>query len=156
MHDQRIRYPSYSFLLDALSFYVNFLLSIPKLVKTSFHYALHSQQNHEFTHVYPSLQTESFPSPCIFEFDHDISFKPHELKGHPCEPQETIANNTSLPHSSISSNIPNRYRPLHLPLSLHDFPTKHYKYLPKFDGESITLQLKNIYKPLSISVTSLK
>ena len=37
------------------------------------------------------------------------------------------------------SNIPNRYRPLHLPHVLHDFPTKHYKYLPKFDGESKNL-----------------
>ena len=45
---------------------------------------------------------------------------------------------TILPfHVSLFlSNIRNRYRPLHLPLILHDFPTKHYKYLPKFDGES--------------------
>ena len=47
---------------------------------------------------------------------------------------ETIVDNTSIPHSSVSSNIPNRYKPLHLPLILHDFPTKNYKYLPKFDG----------------------
>ena len=26
--------------------------------------------------------------------------------------------------------------PLCLPQILHDFPTRHYKYLPKFDGES--------------------
>ena len=55
MHDQRIRYPSFNFLLDALSFFVNILLSIPKLVKIFFHHALHSQHNHEFTPIYPSL-----------------------------------------------------------------------------------------------------
>ena len=27
-------------------------------------------------------------------------------------------------------------KPLQLPPILHDFPAKHYKYLPKFDGES--------------------
>ena len=27
------------------------------------------------------------------------------------------------------------YRPLKLPSILHDFPQKHYKYIPKFSGE---------------------
>ena len=142
MNDKRIRYSSFNFLLDALSFFVNLLLSIPKLVKTVFHYALHSQQNHQFTPVYPSLRTESFPSPCTFDFDRDLSFEPHDLKGHPCEPHETTANNTSISHSSISSDIPNRYRPLHLPHILHNFPTKHYTYLPKLDGESKNLTVE--------------
>ena len=106
MHDKRIRYSGFSFLQYVLSFFVNILLSIPKLVKTVFHYALHSQHNHEFTHVYPSLRTESFPSPCMFDFDRDISFKSHDLKGHPCEPHETTANNAFIPHGSVSSNIP--------------------------------------------------
>ena len=139
MHDKRIRYSSFSFLLYALSFFVNILLSIPKLVKTVFHYALHSKQNHEFTPVYPSLRTESIPSPCTFDFDQELSFEPHDIKGHPCEPHETMTDNTSIPHISVSSNIPNWYKPLHLPLILHDFPIKHYKYLPKFDGESKNL-----------------
>ena len=139
MHDKRIRYSSFSFIQDVLSFFETFLLSLPKLVKIVFHYALHSKQNHEFTHVYPSLWTESIPPPCTFDFDRDISFETHDLKGNPCEPHETTTNNTSIPHSSVSSNIPNRYRPLHLPLILHDFPTKHYKYLPNFDGESKNL-----------------
>jgi hypothetical protein len=38
-------------------------------------------------------------------------------------------------HNPISSKIKERYRPLKLPYVLHDFPTKHYKYLPIFDGE---------------------
>lgn len=31
--------------------------------------------------------------------------------------------------------IKDRYRPLILPNTFHDFPLKHYKYLPKFVGE---------------------
>ena len=156
MHDENIRYSSFSFLQDVLSFFVNILLYFPKLVKTVFHYALHSKQNHEFTPVYPSLRTESISSSYAFDFDQDPSFEPHGIKDHPCEPHETKVDNTSVPHSPISSNIPNRYRPLHLPLILHDFPTKHYKYLPKFDGESKNLTAENMYKSLSTSLTFLK
>ena len=36
----------------------------------------------------------------------------------------------------VSPSLPSRYKPLQLPPILHDFPVKHYKYLPKFDGES--------------------
>ena len=135
-HEEKIRYSSFSFLQDLLSFLVNFFLSFPKIVKTVFHCSLHSKQNHEFTHVYPSLWSESISSSCTFDFDQDPSFEPHDIKYHPCEPHETIVDNTSIPHTYVSSNVPNWYRPLHLPLILHDFPTKHYKYLPKFDGES--------------------
>ena len=135
MHDKKMRYSSFSFLQDVLSLLVKFFLSFPKLVKTVFHCSLHTKQNHEFTPVYPSLRTESIPSLCMFDVDQYLSFKPYDIKGHPCDPLEAIVDNTSIPHSSVSSNIPNRYRTLHLPLILHDFPTKYYKYLHKFDGE---------------------
>ena len=125
------------------SFFLNILLSIPKLFKTNFHYALHSEQSYEFTPVYPSLRTKSFPSPCTFDFDRDLSFEPYDLKGHSCKPHETTTNSTSIPHSSVSSYIPNRYRPLYLPHILHNFPTKHYKFLPKFDGEIKNLTYEN-------------
>ena len=36
----------------------------------------------------------------------------------------------------VSPISPIRYKPLQLPPILHDFPMKHYKYLPKFDEES--------------------
>ena len=134
MHDEKIRYSSFSFLQDVISFFVNFFLYFPKLVKIVFHCSLHSKQNHEFTHVYPSLRTERISSSCPLDFDQNPSFEPHDIKYHPCEPHETKVDNTLVPHSPVSSNIPNWYRPLHLPHVLHDFPTKHYKYLPKFDG----------------------
>ena len=101
MHDQRIRYSGFSFIQDVLSFFVNILLSIPSLVKIVFHYALHSKQNHEFTHIYPSLQNESISLSCTFYFDQDPSFEPHDIKYHPCEPHETKVDNTSVPHSLV-------------------------------------------------------
>jgi len=33
------------------------------------------------------------------------------------------------------SKTQHKYRPLKLPHILHDFPPKHYKYLPMFDGD---------------------
>jgi hypothetical protein len=33
------------------------------------------------------------------------------------------------------SKTQHRHRPLKLPHILHDFPLKHYEYLPMFDGE---------------------
>lgn len=35
----------------------------------------------------------------------------------------------------IPSKIQEIYRPLRLPNTFYDFPPKHYKYIPKFDGE---------------------
>ena len=142
MHDEKIRYSNFSFLQDVLSFLVNFFLFFPKIVKIVFHCPLHSKQNHEFTPIYLSLRTESISSSYTFDFDQDPSFEPHDIKDHPCEPHETKVDNTSVPHSPVSSNIPNQYRPLHLPHVLHDFHTMHYKYLPKFDGESKNLTTK--------------
>ena len=100
---------------------------------------MHSKQNHEFTPLYPSLRTESISSSCTFDFDQNHLFEPHDIKDQPFQPHDTIVEVTSLPNSSVSSKIPNWYRPLHVPPILHDFPTKHHKYLPKFDGESKNL-----------------
>ena len=85
------------------------------------------------------MRTESTSSSCTFDFDQDLLSEPHDIKDHPDEPHDTTNDNASIPHSFVSSNIQNRYIPLHLPHVLHDFPTKHYKYLPRFDGESDNL-----------------
>ena len=156
MHDENIRYPSFSFLQDVLSFLVKIFLSFPKLVKIVFHYSLHSKLNHEFTPIYPSLRTKSISSSCTFDFDQDPSFEPHDIKDHPCEPDETTVDNISVAHSPF------------LPIFQTD--TDHFTYLLFFMislqsttntflilmENPRTLQLKNIYKPLSIFLTSLK
>ena len=89
-----------------------------------------------------SLQTEIISTSGTFDFVQDPSFEPHDIKDHPCEPYETKVDNTLVTHRPVSSDIPNQYKPLHLSHVLHDFPTKHYKYLPKFDGESNILTAK--------------
>ena len=136
MHAERIRYSSFYFFQDSLSCLVNLFLSFPKFIKTSFHGSFRSKQSYEYIHVYPSLWTESIASSCTFDFDQDFSPKTHDIKGHPCETHETLVNNVSIAPNLVSPSIPSWYKPLKLPPILHDFPMKHYKYLPKFDGES--------------------
>ena len=106
-----------------------------KLVKRISQCLLHSKQNHEFTPIYLSLRTESISSSCTYDSDQDLSFEAHKNNYHPCNPHDTQVDITSFPHSFVSFNIQNQYRTLHLPHVLHDFPTKHYKYPPRFDGE---------------------
>ena len=56
-----------------------------------------------------------------------------------CKPHDAKVDTTLLPCDFVHSKIQNRYRPLQLPHVLHYFPTKHYQYLPIFDGESHNL-----------------
>jgi hypothetical protein len=72
------------------------------------------------------------------------------------KPQDTQANIISPMLKPQPSNIKERYKPLQLPHILHDFPPKHYKYLPYLMENLVTLQLKNIFKLLSILQIFLK
>ena len=69
---------------------------------------------------------------CIYPFQAD-------------EPQEIKTNPIDSVHTPRPCKIPDRYKPLILPLILHDFPENYYKCLPRFDGEygNITVD-KNI------------
>ena len=73
---------------------------------------------------------------CTSGFDLEFSPEAHDVKGHPCEIHETSDNNVTIVPNLVSPISPSRYKPLQLLPILHDFPMKHYKYLPKFDGES--------------------
>ena len=92
--------------------------------------------------MYPSLRTESIASSCTFDSNQYISSETHDIKGHPCEPHETTVDNISISPNLVSPSIPSQYKPLHSLPILHDFPAKHYKYLPKFDGESKDLTVE--------------
>ena len=142
MHGERVRYSSFCFFQDALSFLVSLFLSFPKFIKTAFHGSFHSKQSYECILVYPYLWTESIASSCKFDFDQYLSPETHDIKGHPYEPHETTVGNISISPNMVSPNIPSRYKPLHFPPILHDFHAKHYKYLPKFDGESKDLTVE--------------
>jgi hypothetical protein len=51
------------------------------------------------------------------------------------EPHETRVDISPPALDPTPSKTQHRYRPLNLPHILHDFPPKHYEYLPMFDGE---------------------
>ena len=136
MHVEMLRNLSLRFFQDALSCLVSLFLSFPKFIKKSFYGSIRSEQSFAYIPVYPSLWTKSLASSCTFDFDQDISPKSHDIKGHPCEPHETMVGNISISPNLVFPSIPSRYKPLHLPPILHDFLAKHYKCLPKFDGES--------------------
>ena len=136
MHGERLRYLSLHFFQDALSCLVSLFLSFPRFIKTAFYGSIHSEQSYEYIHVYLSLRTKSVASSCTFGFDPDFYPGDHEVKGHPCESHETSVNSVSIVPNLVSPSLPSRYKPLQLPPTLHDFPAKHYNYLPKFDGES--------------------
>ena len=136
MHGERLRCSSLCFCQEALSCLVSLFLSLPRFIKTTFYGSIHLEQSYEYILVYPSLRTESIASSCTFDFDRDFSPEAHDIKGHPCEPHETSINSVSIAPNLVSPSLPSRQKPLQLPPILHDFPVKHYKYLPKFDGES--------------------
>jgi hypothetical protein len=75
----------------------------------------------------------------ITDLDQDPSFESYENHNKFDEPQDTNDDLTSHVHNPTPSKIHQRYKPLKFPFILHDFPSKHVKYLLKFDGE-----IKNI------------
>ena len=135
MHGERSRCSSLHFLQEDLSYLVSFFVSFPKFIRTVFYGSTHSEQSYEYILVYPYLQTESVASSSTSGFDPDFSPRAHDVKGHPCELHETSVDSVAIAPNLVSPSFPSRYKPLQLPPIVHDFPAKHYKYLPKFDGE---------------------
>ena len=133
MHCERLRYSSLRFFQDALSCLVSFFLSFPRFIKTTFYGSIHSEQRYEYILVYPSLRTKSIASSCTSDYGLDFYPGAHDVKGHPFEIHETSDDSLAIVPNLVSSISPSRYKPLQLPPILHDFPTKYYKYLPKFN-----------------------
>ena len=136
MHGERLRYSSLHFFQDALSCLVSLFLSFPNFIKTAFYGSIHLEQNYEYIPIYPSLRTKSIASSCTCDSGPYFSPETHDIKVHPYEPHKSLVNSISITPNLVSPSIPSRYKPLQLPPTLHDFSAKHYKYLPKFDGES--------------------
>ena len=135
MYGERLRCSNLRFFQEALSYLVGVFLSLPRFIKTTFYGSFHSEQSYEYIHVYPSLRAESVASSCTYGFDLDFSPGAHDVKGHPCEIHETSDDSIAIVPNLVSPLSPIWYKPLQLTPILHDFPTKHYKYLPKFDEE---------------------
>ena len=84
-------------------------------MKTTFYGTAHYEQSYEYIPVYPSLRTKSIASTCTSGF-------------------ETSVDSIAIALNLVSPISPSQYKPLQLPPILHEFPTKNYKYLPRFDG----------------------
>ena len=136
MPDRRSRYSSLCFFQEALYYLVSLFVSFPKFIRTVFYGSTRSEQNYEYIPVYPSLRTKSVASSCTSDYGLDLYPRAHDVKGHPCEIHETSDDRLAIVPNLVSPISPSRYKPLQLPPIVHDFPVKHYKYLPKFDGES--------------------
>jgi hypothetical protein len=108
---------------------------ITSFSKRIFLHLLHSNEDHEPTLVYPSLQTVNIPSPHIVDYDQHPLSESYDNLEQPCKFYEIKDDISSFVPILVSSKIQQRYKPLKFPSILHDFPPKHYKYLPIFDGE---------------------
>ena len=88
--------------------------------------------------IVPLISIKKIPSRLCD--DHDQVDEPHEAKADISPP--VLA--------PMSSKTQHRYTPLKLPQVLHDFPPKHYEYLPMFDGEPDIMSAKKQSKGLRI------
>ena len=79
---------------------------------------------------------ENISPSCTFGFSLDPPPETPDTKRSPDEPHDAVFESELFPQDLVASNAQIRYMPLRLPQILHDFPTKHYKYLLEFDGRS--------------------
>jgi len=78
------------------------------------------------------LKIENLYTPYPFEQHSSESYDDH----FPIKKSQIIKNDLTIPvHIPVPCKVPDRYKPLILPRTLHDFPDNYYKYLPRFDGE---------------------
>ena len=84
------------------------------------------------------MKAVNIPSLCIPDLDPKPSSKSCNVYDKSYEPEETKDDIIPPTFNPISCNIQDKYKSLYLSSILHDFPPKHYKYLPMFDGKNLT------------------
>jgi len=134
------RYTRLSFLQEGILCFINIFFSFLDFFKRIFLYLLHSNEDHKTTFVYPSLKSVDTIYSCIVDPEQDPCTESYDDHIQSFEPHETKADIPSPILNHMPSKIPERYKCLKLPSILHDFPPKHHKYLPKFDGDLDTLK----------------
>ena len=112
-------------------------MSFPESIKRFFQFLLHSNKDHRTNLVYNSLKIVNRFPPCIDNLEQDPLYESLDINDQVGETHEIKDDVIPHVHNFKPSNIQDRYKPLQLPLVLHDYPTNHYKYLPKFDGELV-------------------
>ena len=129
-----IRYSSLSLVQEVLFYLFNIFLSFPEFFKRIFLHLLHSNEAHRSTLVYPPWKTIGIPPSCITDIHQDPSSEPYDVHDHSCELNETKDDLVPYVLNPTPSKIQERYSHYKFPPILHEFPLKHYKYLPRFDG----------------------
>jgi hypothetical protein len=119
-----------------LLFVISCLWSFPERSRQIFVHLLHANNDHDNTEIaYPPLKIIQIYPQFITDFDQNFPSEPCDDHNQVDEPHETKVDISPPIIDPTLSKIQHRYRHLKLPHILHDFPPKHYKYLPVFDGE---------------------
>jgi hypothetical protein len=130
------KYLKLDFFQGIILFVISYLWSFPKHARQIFLHLLHANDDHDNLEIaYPPLKIIQISPEFITDFDQNLPPEPYDNYNQVDKPHETKADISSPELDSTPSNIQHRYRPLKLPHILHDFPPKHYEYLPVFDGE---------------------
>jgi len=132
---KKIMYQILSFIQDVIFYVVNYLLSFLDHIKSIFNFLLYLNEYHRTPLVYPSLKAVNISPSCITDLDQSLPYKSCDDHSQVGEHHEIKDNLISLVLNPKPSNIQDIYKPIQFPYFLHDFPTKHYKYLPRFEGE---------------------
>ena len=133
--EEKTRYLIFSFLHNVFDFHVNSFSFSPNFVRIIYHGLFQPKKIHEFTPVYPSQQIESISPSCPYDFILDPPPNTPDIKRQDDGPRDFISKIIYFPQGSVAPNTQSRYMPFQWPQILHDFLAKHYKYLPRFDGE---------------------
>jgi hypothetical protein len=131
----KIRYSSLILVQEVLFYFINIFLSFPKFFKRIFLHLPCLNESQRSTLVYPSFQTVGIPPSCINDIHQDPSSEPYDVHDHSCEINETKVELVPFVLNPAPSIIQEICSPLKFPSILHEFPLKHYKYIPRLDGE---------------------
>jgi hypothetical protein len=127
------------FFQDIILFVVSCLWSFPEHARQIFLHLLHANDDPEI--VYP-LEIIQMSPQFITDFDKTLPSEPCDNHNQIDEPHETKADISPPVPNPTFSKTQHRYRPLKLPHIIHEFPPRHYEYLPVFDGELGTITVE--------------
>ena len=123
-----------------LLFVISCLWSLLENARQVFICLLHPNNDHDNPeNIYPTLKITRTSTQFITHFDKEISSGLRDDHNQVDEPHGTRVDISSHALDPTPSKTQHRYRPLKLPHILHDFPPRHYEYLPMFDGEPDTI-----------------
>jgi len=101
------------------------------LINKVFQCILYFREDFRLILDYFPLKIVDIKSPYRFEQHSSNSYKDH----FPIEEHQTIKTNHTIPvHILLPHKVPDGYKPLNLPPTLHAFPNNYYKYLPRFEN----------------------